>query len=76
MESIVAIHSLEFITCAWTREGRGRECPGSDRPLYPVCPGICHSISDGPDNYQGLMRQFHHPLWVARENPFGPGKEL
>ena len=33
-----------------TREGKGRECPGSYGPLHLVCPGICHLISDGPDN--------------------------
>ena len=68
--------SAHQLPVSGAREGKGRECPGSDRPLHPVYPGIFHLISDGPDIGKGLMEQFHHPLWVARENPFGPREEL
>ena len=58
------------------RERKGGECPGGDQPLYLVCPGVCYSITDGPHNGQGIVGQFHCPLWTAREDPFGPRDEL
>ena len=58
------------------REGKGREHPGSNGPLHLLCPCICHSISDGQDNGQGPLGQFHHPLWFTGENPLDQGRNL
>ena len=52
------------------RERKGGEGPGGDHPLYLVQPGICYSITDGPDNGQGMVGQFHCPLWAARKRSF------
>ena len=78
MESIIATQPLKLVHIDYLclEPGKEREHPGSDGALHLVCPGICHSISDGLENGQGLMEQFCHPLWIARENPFGPGEEL
>ena len=58
------------------REGKGRKHPDSNGALHLLHPDVCHLIPDGPDNGQGPLGQFHHPLWVTRENPFRPGEEF
>ena len=76
-------HPLELVHINYfcLEPGKGKEenilvVTGSNGPFHPLCPGICHLISDGPDNSQGPLGQFHHPLWVSRENPFRPGEEF
>ena len=68
--------SAHWVPVPGAREGKGREHLGSNRLLHPLCLGICHLISDGLDNGQGPLGQFHCPLQVTRENPFGPGEEF
>ena len=40
------------------RGGKRGKCPGGDRPLHLLSPGICHPIPDYPDNSQGPLDNF------------------
>ena len=68
--------SVHQLPVPGAREGYGGKCPGSNRPFHLLCPGICHLIPDGPNNSQDPLGQLYCPLWVTRENPFGPGEKF
>ena len=40
------------------RKGKRGKCPGGDKPLHLLCPGICHLITDCPNNGKGLCNNF------------------